>query len=101
MNQRPQYVHHPSTHTPPLLTTGNDTIPGQQGNTSVYASELRAIALQLRARAAAYGVKLIYGLTTAYLCALQNDGCVVNLNNQAAAIMAELQISTGVFSRIA
>ena len=38
--------------------------------------------------------KLLFALTSPYMCSATNDGCVVNLNNQAAAIMAKYKIPT-------
>jgi hypothetical protein len=60
----------------------NATVPGQNGNTSVYAPELTQIARALQAWAAPRKTKLMFGLTSPMICNLSDDGCVVNLNNQ-------------------
>jgi hypothetical protein len=65
---------------------GNVTQPGQAGLPAVYAAELENITIQLKAMQPQ--AKLLFAGTTAYMCSAQQDGCVVNLNNQAAAIMA-------------
>eukprot|EP01063_Lacrimia_lanifica_P007056 TRINITY_DN14463_c0_g1_i1.p1 TRINITY_DN14463_c0_g1~~TRINITY_DN14463_c0_g1_i1.p1 ORF type:complete len:321 (+),score=100.23 TRINITY_DN14463_c0_g1_i1:72-1034(+) len=70
---------------------GNATIPGQQGNTTRYNEQLRAIAADLAARLPA--AQLLFALTTPYVCASQNNGCVQTLNNEAAAVMRGLNIS--------
>lgn len=71
---------------------GNVTQPGQAGLTAVYAAELENITIQLKA--VQPQAKLLFAATTAYMCSSQQDGCVVNLNNQAAAIMARHNIPT-------
>ena len=38
--------------------------------------------------------KLLFALTSPYMCSASNDGCVINLNNQAAKIMAKYSIPT-------
>jgi hypothetical protein len=70
----------------------NITAPGQYGLPSVYAAELEIIVQKLiKARPK---TKLLFALTSAYMCSPLNDGCVVNLNNQAAAIMSKYNIPT-------
>ena len=69
---------------------GNVTQPGQAGLPAVYAAQLDNITAQLKA--AQPQAKLLYAGTTAYICSAGQDGCVVNLNNQAAAIMKQHQI---------
>jgi hypothetical protein len=69
---------------------GNVTQPGQAGLPAVYAAELENITMQLMA--AQPQAKLLFAGTTAYMCSASQDGCVVNLNNQAAAIMARHNI---------
>ena len=71
---------------------GNATVPGQNGLPSVYASQLEVITQKLIASQPQ--AKLLFALTSPYMCAALNDGCVVNLNNQAAAIMAKYKIPT-------
>lgn len=72
----------------------NLTIPGQNGNTSVYPEELQAIATRLQAWAAPRGTKLVFALTSTMLCNASADGCVVANNNKARAIMQSLGIPT-------
>jgi len=69
---------------------GNSTIPGQNGNTTNYASELENITTRLLK----VGSKLLFALTSPMLCNTNSDGCVVNLNNQAKAIMDKYKIPT-------
>ena len=71
---------------------GNVTEPGQAGLPDVYASQLENITRQLIAKQPR--AKLLFALTSAYMCSAVNDGCVQNLNNQAAAIMAKYSIPT-------
>jgi hypothetical protein len=71
---------------------GNDTVPGQAGLPNVYAAQLEQITQMLIKKQPQ--AKLLFALTSPYMCAAQNDGCVVNLNNQAAAIMAKYNIPT-------
>ena len=66
------------------------TQPGQAGLPDVYASQLENITLQLMA--AQPQAKLVFAGTTAYMCSAGQDGCVVNLNNQAARIMDKYKI---------
>ena len=66
----------------------NDTFPGQNAPPDNYAAELTAITASLLARTAAWGAKLAFVQTTEYMCSAISDGCVQNLNNQAAAVMA-------------
>ena len=72
-------------------TPGNGQVPGQGGNSSEYAAELAGVADRMLAFAAASGnkTKLIFGLTTPYLCDASIDGVITGtLNAAAAAIMA-------------
>ena len=71
---------------------GNTTVPGQAGLPGVYASQLETITEMLIATQPQ--AKLLFALTSPYMCAAKNDGCVINLNNQAAAIMAKHNITT-------
>lgn len=70
----------------------NTTEPGQNGLPAVYAAELENITQQLMAKQPQ--AKLLYAMTTAFMCNADQDGCVVNLNNQAAAIMKKHNIPT-------
>ena len=71
---------------------GNITVPGQAGLPDVYAPQLEVITTRLMA--AEPQAKLLYALTSPMMCDATGDGCVVNLNNQAAAIMQKHGIST-------
>ena len=70
----------------------NETEPGQYGLPAVYAEQLENITVRLIA--AQPQAKLIFALTTAFMCSATQDGCVVNLNNQATAIMKKYRIPT-------
>jgi hypothetical protein len=71
---------------------GNSTVPGQAGLPDVYATQLENITLQLKQKQPQ--AKLLFALSSAYMCAAKNDGSVVNLNNQAAAVMAKHSVPT-------
>ena len=71
---------------------GNSTVPGQTGLPDVYAAQLEIITKNLLA--AEPQAKLLYALTSPSMCDAKGDGCVVNLNHQAAAIMAKYDIPT-------
>lgn len=72
-----------------LLAPGSSTVPGQSGTYDEYASELAQGVLQLQAYAKASGTKLLYGLTTPFLCSADTDGIIAHtLNANASAIMA-------------
>jgi hypothetical protein len=77
---------------------GNTTIPGQQGNTTVYAAELNQIAQQIKYFADNSSAKVIFALTSPMLCNLEADGCVLSLNNIARQIMQTYDIPTIVSS---
>jgi len=70
----------------------NDTVPGQNGNTTNYASELETIVQRLLQVSPVN--KLLFGLTTPMLCNVNDDGCVMNLNNQAVTVMNKYKIAT-------
>lgn len=71
---------------------GNDTVPGQAGLPDVYAPQLNTITQRLMQ--AEPQAKLLFALTSPVMCNATSDGCVVNLNNQAATIMDKYQIPT-------
>jgi hypothetical protein len=71
---------------------GNHTVPGQAGLPDVYAPQLEIITQKLMK--AEPQAKLLFALTSPSLCNVAGDGSVVNLNNQAAAIMAKYNIPT-------
>lgn len=72
----------------------NSTVPGQNGNSSVYAPELQEIVSALVTFAKPLGTKLIFGLTTAYMCSTTSDGNIVSMNNAAGSIMSAAGIPT-------
>jgi len=68
---------------------GNGTVPGQNAPTTNYAKELAQILdTLLQYTKTSPKTKLVYALTTAFMCSEVSDGCVQNLNNQAR-ILAE------------
>jgi len=70
------------------LVTNGSTVPGQSGYASEYAGELNSATQQLVAYAKATNTKLLYGLTTAYLCSVATDDVIAGiLNVNASAIM--------------
>ena len=71
---------------------GNSTVPGQAGLPNVYAAQLEVITKKLIA--AQPQAQLLFALTSPYMCNATGDGCVVNLNNQAARIMKKYDIPT-------
>lgn len=71
---------------------GNATHPGQQGNSSVYPSQLNDIATRLKTWAAANDVKLLFALTSAMLCNEHANDNVSGLNAEARRIMEALHI---------
>jgi len=78
-------------------TPGHGCVPGQSGNTSVYPGELEAIArkLQLFSSSLTPPAKLIFGITTPYICNAALDAIISgNLNVAAASIMRRLSIPT-------
>jgi hypothetical protein len=66
---------------------GNDTIPGQQGNSSVYPGELESIVTKLQFIYKDSKTRLVFALTSPMLCNAEADGNVVALNNAALDIM--------------
>ena len=67
---------------------------GQEGNSSEYPAELAAIATRIQALAASTGAKLLYALTTPFLCTAATDFIINDLLNvNASAIMATNDIS--------
>eukprot|EP01046_Picozoa_sp_COSAG06_P043627 COSAG06_NODE_5746_length_3294_cov_21.607512_2_plen_287_part_00 len=76
-----------------LHDTHNGTAtPGQSGSPQVYAAELANITMQLKAKEPQ--AKLLFALTSPMLCNEDTDATVVELNKQAAAIMAKHSIPT-------
>jgi hypothetical protein len=74
---------------------GNATRPGQQGNSSVYAGQLKTIATRLKAFCDGPGqCKLLFALTSAMICNVRANDNVAVLNAQARLIMSALSIPT-------
>jgi acyl-CoA thioesterase-1 len=79
----------------PSCSPGHGCVPGQSGNTTVYPSELTAIAKKVVAFANALPkrAKVIFALTTPYLCDASIDNTIAHtLNTNASAIMKQLGI---------
>lgn len=76
------------------MVTSGPGVPGQSGNTSVYLSQLTDITERLQAKQAAHGGKLIFGITSAYLCTAAQDDIVQQLNSQAEGLMKAKGIPT-------
>ena len=70
----------------------NSTYPGQLAPPDNYAAELANITDRLIAFGATSNAKLVFAATTPYMCNATQNGCVLNLNNQAAAVMAARNI---------
>lgn len=73
---------------------GNETIPGQQGNSSVYANELEQIVVVLKGLYAGRKTQLLFALTSPMMCDLHADGNVVTLNAEAAEVMQRHGVAT-------
>jgi hypothetical protein len=80
---------------------GNATLPGQNGNASVYLSEAQPHAhsanVQLKiitTKLQALGTKLLFALTSPMLCNANEDWVVRHLNEQADAYMQSVGIPT-------
>ena len=79
----------------PTGTPGNGTVPGQSGNATEYSSQMLDVMTRLVAfsKASNGKTKLMYGLTTAYLCDANIDAVITqSLNSAAASIAASLGI---------
>jgi hypothetical protein len=74
---------------------GNNTRPGQQGNSSVYRGQLEQIATRLHAFCQGPAeCKLLYALTSAMICNIRANDNVAALNAAARDVMAALKIPT-------
>eukprot|EP00047_Mylnosiga_fluctuans_P012626 m.27128 g.27128 ORF g.27128 m.27128 type:complete len:313 (-) comp4382_c0_seq2:49-987(-) len=69
---------------------GNDTLPGQNGNYSVYLPELKLLTARLQS----LGSKLLFALTSPMLCNAMDDWVVRDMNEHAGAFMASVGIPT-------
>ena len=72
----------------------NVTIPGQEGNMTVYPEQIAQIANSLKAWAAESHSKLMFGITSPMLADARADRDVRSLNQAAAEVMATRNIST-------
>jgi len=73
------------------LGPGGQNTPGQSGNSSEYAGEMLEVMTRMKAWAASSPgnkTKLIYGLTTPFLCDASTDGVISGTLNAAAASIA-------------
>jgi hypothetical protein len=78
-----------------LHNIGNDTIPGQAGPVAQYAPYLDKIATRLSALATDRpGTRLLFGLTTPFMCDGSLDATIRSNNVHAAAIMKKHGIPT-------
>lgn len=73
---------------------GNETVPGQQGNSSVYAGELERIVVALQDLYAGKKTQLLFALTSPMMCDANADGNVMTLNAQAAEVMQRKGVAT-------
>jgi hypothetical protein len=72
-----------------LEAPGTLPTPGQAGASDVYGAQLQAATDRLAAAAARMGAKLLYGLTTPFLCSAATDGVITGvLNVNASRTMA-------------
>jgi len=72
----------------------NVTIPGQEGNMSVYAPQLAAITAKLQAYSRRTGAKLLFGLTSPMMADLSADNDVMELNRRASQVMSDAKVPT-------
>lgn len=72
----------------------NVTIPGQEGNMTVYPEQIAQIANSLKAWAAESHTKLMFGITSPMLADARADRDVRSLNEAAADAMTTRNIST-------
>lgn len=72
----------------------NVTIPGQEGNMTVYQSQLDQLTARLVQWAAPRGTKLLFAITSPVICRLQSDNDVRWLNVQAQQVMARHGVAT-------
>ena len=73
------------------LQTSGPTTPGQSGNASEYAAEMLDVMTRMKAWALSSPgnkTKLIYGLTTPFLCDASTDQVITGTLNAAAASIA-------------
>lgn len=73
---------------------GNKTVPGQQGNSSVYANELEQIVVVLKGLYAGRKTQLLFALTSPMMCDVHADGNVMTLNVEAAEVMQRHGVAT-------
>ena len=74
---------------------GNATRPGQQGNSSVYQSQLRNITSRLHSFCSGSGnCQLLFALTSAMICDVLKNNNVAMLDAEARDIMSSFGIPT-------
>lgn len=69
---------------------GNETLPGQNGNYSVYLPQLQQITQRLQA----IGSKLLFALTSPMLCKADNDWVVRDMNTHVKTYMDSVGVPT-------
>lgn len=76
-----------------LLAPGERGVPGQAGTWDVYAGELKRSTAQIADYAARTRTKLMFGLTTPFLCDAAKDSIISDiLNANASAIVRSFSI---------
>ena len=73
---------------------GNVTVPGQEGNMTVYEPQLSAITARLLQYARRVGARLLFALTTPMLASVKADNDVREINRRAAHVMAKSGVPT-------
>lgn len=77
-----------------LVPDGSAASPGQSGNQGDYLPYLEKIVDRLVQIREELGVKLLFGLTSPEMCDASQDDIVLNLNRQAAQLMARNSVPT-------
>lgn len=73
---------------------GNSTVPGQNGNATVYLSELEEIVQRLQRTYASTKTKLLFALTSPFLCEARVDSFISARNKVVAGMMSRYGIPT-------
>jgi len=74
-----------------LLPNGTAPVPGQSDLASNYIGPLTNITHRLKQL---NGTKLLFAITSAFLCSVETDDIVLGLNEQARTLMAAEGIPT-------
>lgn len=77
-----------------LHNLNNVTVPGQSGPIAEYGPYLERIVTKLQAMVAGTKTKILFGITTPFMCLKSTDDIVVANNQVAAGIMAKYNIPT-------